>query len=129
MMSARHWRDYRVFWRTFIFWAWLASFVFGFAASDLFHAANCPEQLALCASTHNFARASVVQLPSALHALPLDADCLSCLLQLGTQGILVAALILTVSPFIALKHARLFRLRSGARAPISGARGPPGAFI
>lgn len=125
MMSARHWKDRRPFWQALIFWVWLASFVFGFAASDLFHAANCPDQWALRASSHG---ASVAQLSHA-HASQLDVSCPTCLLQLGAQGILALALIFSAPLFAARFRARPRPVYTIARALIYGARGPPVSAI
>lgn len=130
MMSARLWRDRRVFWHALIFWAWLASFAFGFAARDLFHAPNCPEQLALRAAHHRSASgASKFSAPSESHALQIELVCLSCLLQLDGQGIIVTAQILAALLVILTLHARPILVRSIARPLIYSARGPPLRFI
>ena len=122
MMSARRWRNSRVFWRTFIFWAWLSSFVFGFAASDLLHAANCPEQATLRASTHGADSSAHVSAPHFFH---LDAHCLSCLLQLSGHAILAAALAALSVCFARAVFACPTSVEVGARVLIWGARGPP----
>ena len=130
MISARHWRERRAFWQTFVFWAWLASFIFGFAASDVFHGPNCPEQLALrAAHNHDVAQDATFSQLSVLHAASGDAICPTCLLQLGALGVLVLALALSV-PFVgAAIFARPRPSHSIAHALIYGARGPPVSFI
>ena len=126
MISARHWRERRNFGLALIFWVWLASFVFGFAASDAFHTASCPEQLALRAARDG---GPTIAPASAAHAFALDLDCPTCLLQLGAQGILIIALLL-VAPFaVAFIYADSFSAYVSARALSYSARGPPVSII
>ena len=123
MMSARCWRERRTFWPALVFWLWLSSFVFGFAASDALHSPNCPEQLALRAASHSHMthEASALQM-SALH---VDASCPMCLLQGGAQGILLLALIWVV-PLSGAPIFAAFRATCAVARPlIYGARGPP----
>ncbi len=143
MMSAREWRSGRAFWCALVFWVWLASFVFGFAASDLLHTANCPEQLALRAAhnremapnaTHSAApdaahEAAATSQLSVWHAFHVDASCPTCLLQVGAQGILGVAMPLSVPLLVAAFFARSHYSHRIARARMIGARGPPARFI
>ena len=126
MISARHWRERRTFLAALVFWGWLASFIFGFVASDAFHSARCPEQWAL-ASVHN--GGPVAAQLSALPAVHLDLNCPSCLLQLSAQGILAVASI-CIAPLLAslaLPALRPASVKVCARKTQS--RGPPLAFI
>ena len=125
MMSARHWKERRNFWQTLIFWAWLSSFLFGFAGSDLFHTANCPDQLELRASNHI---STIAHFPAS-HAFQFDVDCSSSLLQLSAHGIVVLALVLSVAFVAVLTFTRPRSSHAVARALIIGARGPPVSFI
>ena len=129
-MSTRFWRDRRVFWHALVFWAWLASFIFGFAASDLLHAPNCPEQLALHAAHHHGGPSDSHFLSSpSSHTLQTEVICLSCLLQLDGQGIIVTAQILAAALVILILHARPILVHPIARSLIYSARGPPFRFI
>ena len=131
MISARHWRERRAPWHALVFWAWLACFVFSFAGSDLFHTINCPEMAALRAAAHapTVSQQSVSQQWTASHALPLDVDCASCLLQLVGQGVLVALLCLLAPGFFLVEAANSRTLRALARALSPIARGPPVSVI
>ena len=120
MISARHWRERRAFWHALVFWAWLASFVFGFAASDLFHTATCPDQLAL----HSAAQPTGSQF-SAPHALSVDVECASSLLQLIGQSVLVATALWVLPLMAMLVAARLLPIHALSRALVCVARGPP----
>ena len=129
MMSACRWRERRALWHALVFWCWLASFVFGFAASDLFHTANCPEELALRASARPVDSASARAQLAPAHPLQLDASCPTCLLQLSAQGVLGAALTLAV-PFAAALLLRRLRAAHAVFRPLpGGARGPPLWFV
>ena len=125
MISARHWRERPAAWVSLIFWLWLASFVFGFAGGDLFHTAQCPDEIAL-RSAHD-GGPTISQ--SLTHIFSLDADCPTSLLQMGAQGILTAVA-LWLAPFVAVRlrfRARL--VHAIARALIISARGPPVSVI
>ena len=126
-MSAHRWNANRISWRALVFWVWLASFVFGFAASDLFHPANCPEQMALRASGHDTGAPRAQASHS--HALQLDTLCPTCLLQLDAQGILALTLVLLAPLFIALIGLSAHSSHVAARTLITSARGPPVSFI
>ena len=124
MMSARHWRARRSFWRAFVFWAWLASFIFGFAASDLLHAPDCPEELALRTAS-KAASGSTAMRVSASRALHVDGLCPTCLLQMGAQGVMGSALIWAVPSLGAPVFALWRAFHTFARPLICSARGPP----
>lgn len=125
MISARHWKDRRVVWHALVFWVWLAGFVFSFAASDLFHGPNCPEELALRSASH----AATASHWTAPHALQADFECATCLLQRVALGVLATVALLFLPSGVALIKARLrpFYLRARSLAPI--ARGPPAPVI
>ena len=130
MMSARHWRECRSFWRAFVFWAWLASFIFGFAASDLLHAPDCPEELALrAASRSDAASGPTAMRVSASRALHVDAGCATCLLQMGALGVVLPVLIWALPLLGAPTFAAQRSTRAVARPLIRSARGPPVSFI
>ena len=125
MISARHWRARRNFGLALIFWVWLASFVFGFAASDAFHTPQCSEQLALRAAHDGGPTFS----SSASHAFSLDTDCPTSLLQLMSQG-LVAIVSLLPAPLVVVSlGAVLCSVYVSAPALSDGARGPPISII
>ena len=130
MMSARHWRECRSFWRAFVFWAWLASFIFGFAASDLLHAPDCPEELALLAASKvKAASGPTAMRVSASRALRVDAGCATCLLQTGAPGVLLSALVWAAPLLGAPVFAAQRLAHAVARPLICSARGPPVSFI
>ena len=126
MISARLWRERRTFWSALLFWSWLATFIFGFAGSDAFHNAHCPEQWALV-NAHN-ANPVAAQL-TALPAVHLDFNCPSCLLQLDAQGVLAIIALLVAPALLVLIFAGLRPVYLNARAPWFGARGPPVQLI
>ena len=129
-MYARHPKDGRAFWRALVFWAWLTSFIFGFAASDWFHAPNCPEQLALRAAHHHGATRDDATRGSAIsqlepQVLQPNAVCPTCLLQLDAQGIPVQTEFLPAPLAATPILARSPHTCALARPLLYNARGPP----
>lgn len=129
MMSAGHWKERRAFWHALVFWVWLTSFVFGFAASDILHSARCPERLALQNAGHSSSAHFSTSHFSTSHAIDVDIECATCALQLAGLGILAQLSTFAAPLFLTVALAALASLYASLCALVSCARGPPALVI
>lgn len=121
-LSARVWKANRSFGRALVFWLWLSSFVFGFAASDCFHSATCPEQALLKWAGH--ASHTGVQ-GGTFHVVGADIECSACALASVALAIVILSAQVLILLCIALLSRPLPRLNPKFLPALPIARGPP----
>lgn len=127
LLSARDWKLRFVPWHALVFWVWMASFVFSFAANDAFHAPDCPDQMALqCARANpNAPVTPALWQNSDLAASSHHLDCAACAFQSAFAAVLlVIALIFGARVVIAPLNGSA-PVRTLVRGLTFEARGPP----
>lgn len=123
MFSARS-RNCAAPWKKFVFWVWLASFVFSGAAKDLFHAPHCPQNLILRWAEHAAHDSPSVSLQTATPLLQLEIECAACVFP-GFAALFRVAAPAFFALVMALSFARFGQFLAPARAFARAARGPP----